>query len=209
VLQLWHEYSIPADFEKQKEIIRTLRKWIQQLEKDGLIVGFAFDHYFSNPTVPDELRIRFEYKDEQNRENVESQLETQVKKILPTYVKQERIWDSDYHTLQAYEFGSRCAFLAWELIEQGRFPQEYFSRFVIGTTADGVFVGYKVPFEFQAHFNHGVMNSLGIPKAPDERLIQISHLMDSTNSKSKEELIQWLQNNYRGFVIIPKPQPKL
>lgn len=209
-MQLWHEYSIPADFEKQKETIRALRKWIQQLEKGGLIVGFAFDRYFSNPTVPDELRVRFEYKDEQNRENVESQLEIEVKRLLPSYAKQERIWDSDYHTLQAYEFGSRCAFLAWELIEQGLFPQEYFSPFVIGITKEvGVFVANQIPFEFQAHFNHGVMNSLGTRKAPEERLIHISHLMDSTNSKSKEELIQWLQNNYVGFAIIPKTQPKL
>jgi hypothetical protein len=194
---LWHEYSIPADFEKQKEIIRALRRWIQQLEKDSLIVGFAFDHYSSNPTVPDELRIRFEYNDEQNRDMIESQLETEVKKSLTNYVKQERVWGldtTDRNILQAYEFGSRCAFLAWELIEQGRFPQQYFSRPVIGATQKGVAVN-QVPFLFQAHFNHGVMNSLGIPKAPDELLIHINNLMDSTNSKSKEELIQWLQNN--------------
>jgi|GEM_PF-1175196 hypothetical protein len=197
---LWHEYPIPTDYEKQKEVIRSLRKWILQLEKDNLIVGFAFDHYFSNPDVPDELRIRFEYKDEHNRESVESELETEVKKLLPTYVKKEQIWGSDTtdrHILQAYEFGSRCAFLAWELIEQGRFPQLYFSRAVIGQTQDGL-IAHKVPIEFQTHFNHGVMNSLGIPKVPDEREIHLNNLMDSTNSKTKQELINWLQANVRG-----------
>lgn len=196
---LWHEYPIPADFVKQKEIIRDLRKWIQQLEKDNLIVGFAFDHYFLNPGVPDELRIRFEYKDEQNRESVESQLETEVKKILQSYVKHERTWGSDTtdrHILQAYEFGSRCAFLAWELVEEGRFQDLYFSQAVVGRTNEGIPVINPVPFEFQAHFNHGVMNSLGIPKSPDERVIHISHLMDSTKSKTKQELAKWLLENF-------------
>jgi hypothetical protein len=44
VENLWHEYPIPADFNKQKEIIRKLREWIQQLENADLIVGFAFSH---------------------------------------------------------------------------------------------------------------------------------------------------------------------
>ena len=131
---MWHEYPIPADFDKQKEIIRKLRTWIEQLENDNLIVGFAFNHYFQvppNPNEPDELKVRFQYRDEQNRDIVESKLENEVKKLLPNYVKQERKWGSDTtdrHVLQAYEFGSRCAFLAWEQIENGRFPEDYFYR---------------------------------------------------------------------------------
>lgn len=193
---LWHEYPIPTHFEKQKEIIRKLRKWIQQLEKDNFIVGFAFNHYSSNPDVPDELRIRFEYTDEQNRENVEAQLETEVKKMLPSYVRKKHTWDSDGYILQAYELGSRCAFLAWELVENGRFPEIYFSRTCVGLPQGG-FRFDPIPSEFQFHFNHGVMNSLGIPKFPDEFSTHINNLMDVTKSKTKEELIKWLQENLR------------
>ena len=199
---MWHEYPIPADFNKQKEIIRKLRNWIQQLENDNLIDGFAFNHYFQvpqNPNEPDELRVRFQYSNEQNREIVESKLENEIKKLLPNYVKQERNWGSDTtdrHVLQAYEFGSRCAFLAWEQIENGRFPEGYFSQASILQSAGGV-VAKRIPMQFQAHFNHGVMNSLGIPKNPDERAIHIKILMDSTNSRTKQELINWLQTNLK------------
>ena len=201
---MWHEYPIPADFNKQKEIIRKLREWIQQLENADLIVGFAFSHYYQdpqNPNIPDELRVRFQYSDEQNREIVESELETQVRELLPSYVQEERAWGSgasDRHVLQAYEFGSRCAFLAWELIENGRFPESYFSQASVLKSSRGV-VAKKVPMEFQTHLSHGVMNSLGIPKTPDERAILIRNLMDSTNSKTKEELISWLQKRWIDF----------
>jgi hypothetical protein len=197
---LWHEYQIPADFEKQKEIIKQLRKWMQQLEKDKFIIGLAFNHYFQfppNPKEPDELRIRFEYSDEKHREHVEKELEREVKKLLPSYVKKEREWDSPHHILQAYEFGSRCAFLARELIENKRFPEEYFSRFCVGENEKGI-IAKQIPLEFQTHFNHGVMNSLSIPKYPDEILVHINNLMDSTNSKTKQELIKWLQGNLKG-----------
>ena len=201
---MWHEYPIPADFNKQKEIIRKLKEWIQQLEDADLIVGFAFNHYYSDqqdPNAPDELRVRFQYSDEQNREIVESELETQVRELLPSYVQEERAWGSgasDRHVLQAYEFGSRCAFLAWELIENGRFPESYFSQASVLKSSRGV-VAKKVPMEFQTHLSHGVMNSLGIPKTPDERAILIRNLMDSTNSKTKEELISWLQKRWIDF----------
>lgn len=199
---MWHEYPIPADFNTQKEIIRKLKDWIQQLENDNLIDGFAFNHYFQilpNPNEPDELRVRFQYSDEQNRDMVESELENEVKKFLPNYVKQERNWGSDTtdsHVLQAYEFGSRCAFLAWEQIENGRFPEHYFSQASILKGAGGV-VAKRIPIEFQTHFNHGVINSLGIPKNPDERAIHIKNLMDLTNSRTKQELIKWLQKNLK------------
>jgi hypothetical protein len=199
VKYLWYEYPIPADFEKQKEIIKQLRKWMQQLEKGKFIVGYAFNHYFQippNPKEPDELRIRFEYSDEKHREYVEKELEREATKFLPNYVKKERKWDSPQHILQAYEFGSRCAFLAQELIESNRFPKEYFSRFYVGENENGI-IARQIPAEFQIHFNHGVMNSLSIPKYPDEKLVHINNLMDSTNSKTKQELIEWLQNNLK------------
>jgi hypothetical protein len=198
---LWYEYPIPADFDKQKEIIRKLRNWIQQLENRDLINGFAFNHYFQvppNPNEPDELRVRFQYSDERNRNLVESELENEVEKLLLDYVKPEKNWSSgimDRHILHAYEFGSRCAFLAWEQIENGRFSEDYFAQASILKTAKGV-VAKRIPMEFQTHFIHGVMNSLGIPKNPDERAILIRNLMDSTNSRTKQELINWLQTKW-------------
>ncbi len=89
---MWHEYPVPASFGKQREIIRKLRPWIQSVEEEKMVVGYAFDHYFNNPNEPDELRIRFEYSDEKNKETIESQLEQEVKKSLPDYLNQERIW---------------------------------------------------------------------------------------------------------------------
>jgi hypothetical protein len=204
VKRLWHEYPIPADFSKQKEIIRKLRKWIQHLENANLIVGFSFNHYYQdplNPNEPDELRIRFQYNVEQNRKSVESALQSQVEKLLPNYEQQERSWDSeaaDSHVLKAYEFGARCAFLAWEQIENGRFPESYFDQASILKSASGV-VAKRIPLEFQTHVNHGVMNSLGIPKSPDERAILIRNLMNSTDSATKQELINWLQKKWLEF----------
>ena len=199
---MWFEYPIPADFNKQKEIIRKLRNWIQQLEYHRLIEGFAFNHYYQaspNQNEPDELRVRFEYRNERSRAIVESKLEKEIKKLLPNYVKQARNWGSDTtdrHVLQAYEFGSRCAFLAWQQIEKGRFPEEYFAQASIVQGKAGV-AAKRTPLEFQTHFNHGVMNSLGIPKNPDERAIHIQNLMYSTNSRTKQELINWLQTNIK------------
>ena len=201
---MWHEYPIQADFDKQKEIIRKLKSWIQQLENDNFIDGFAFNHYFQipqNPNEPDELRIRFQYSNKQHRDIVESELENEVKKLLPNYVQEERNWISDAtgsHVLQAYEFGSRCAFLAWEQIENGRFPEDYFAQASILASASGV-VAKRIPMEFQTHFNHGVMNSLGIPRNPDERAILLRNLMNSTNSRTKQELINWLQTKWIEF----------
>ena len=201
---MWHEYPIPADFDKQREIIRALRSWIQQLENSRLIDGFAFNHYYhdpQNPNEPDELRVRFQYSYEQNRERVEVELENEVKKLLPNYVKQVREWGSDAtesHVLQAYELGSRCTFFAWEQIDAGRFPESYFAQASVLKTPRGV-VAKRIPLEFQTHFNHGVMNSLGIPKNPDERAILIKNLMNSTNSSTKKELIKWLQKKWIGF----------
>ena len=127
---MWHEYLIPTDFENQKRIIRALREWIQQLERDGLVSGFAFNHYYT-PEGLSELGVRFQYSSEQNREQVENQLNAEVKRTLPNYVLQEREWGldtTDRHILQAYELGSRWAFLAWQLIEDGRLPAEYFLK---------------------------------------------------------------------------------
>jgi hypothetical protein len=198
---VWYEYQIPADFSHQKEIIKKLRKWIQQLENLDLIVGFSFNHYVqdpSNPNEPDELVIRFQYSNQRNREIVESELEKAAERFLPNYDPQESDWGSpiaESHMLQAYEFGSRCAFLAWEEIENGRFPERYFNQASILKSARGA-VAKRVPLEFQTHFSHGVINSLGIPKNPDETAILIRNLMNATNSRTKQDLIKWIQTKW-------------
>ena len=198
---MWYEYPIPADFSNQKVIIRKLRKWIQQLENLDLIVGFSFNHYVqdsSNPNEPDELIIRFQYSDQRNREIVESDLEKAVERFLPNYVPQESDWGSpiaESHILQAYEFGSRCAFLAWEEIENGHFPESYFNQASILKSARGA-VAKRAPLEFQTHLSHGVINSLGIPKNPDERAILIRNLMNATNTRTKQDLIKWIQTKW-------------
>lgn len=109
---MWREYRIPANYEKQKEIIRKLRKWILGLEEPRkLIRGFAFDYYSNLHNEPDTLRLRFDYENTNNQEKVKKELIFEVKQILPEYSLQEQNWDSEKGILEAYEFGSRCAFL--------------------------------------------------------------------------------------------------
>jgi len=196
---MWYEFPIPTDSKKQREIIRQLRKWIESLESRGIVQGFAFDHY--SPPDPESLNIRFDCADEDNLKTVRKELQNEVKKLLPNYVlERERLWDagkSPEQVYRAYEFGSRCAFLAWKLIECGRFPEEYFSNFFIGEDDKGTIVK-KIPCEFQTHFNHGVMNSLGISKYPNEALIHVKILKNSTRFKNKQELINWMEKPLRG-----------
>jgi hypothetical protein len=87
---------------------------------------------------------------------------------------------------------------AWRLIENERFPELYFSSACIGKTENG-FIFNQIPYDFQIHFNHEVMNSLGTPKVPTEQIIHINHMIDSTRSKSKKELIDWLQRHLPEF----------
>ncbi len=193
---MWHEYPIQSNFERQKEIIRGLRAFIERLETDNIIVGYCFDHYFSIPDVPDELRIRFQYSTEDNRTQVENLLQIEVRRFLVDYTVQEREWGTDTtdrHVLQAYEFGSRCAFLAWRLVENGRFRELLFSNAIAGQNENGSWRFNQVPLEFQIHFNHGVMNSLGVCKVPTEQLIHLNHLMDSSGCHTKQALIEYIQ----------------
>ena len=188
---MWHEYPIQSNYEQQKQIIRALRTFIERLESENLITGYCFDHYSSNPNEPDELRIRFQYANEDNRQEVENQLQTEVRRLLPDYVIEEQQWGNDTtdrHVLQAYEFGSRCAFLCWRLIENGRLSDTYLANALAGTNDKGL-IFRRIPLEFQEHFNHGVMNSLGILKEPTEKIIHINNLIDVSQCKSKKELI--------------------
>ena len=203
---MWYEFQISTDPEKQRQIIRQLRNWIENLESRGIVQGFAFDHYFP---IPEALHIRFDCVDENNLKTVRKELENEVKKYLPTYVlPPDRLWDDGKNTEQvyrAYEFGSRCAFLAWKLIESGRFPEEYFSDFWL--KENGKDVGAKKsPFEFQFHFTHGLINSLGISKYPNEAFLHsrlLSCILTQCNIiRSKGELADLIAEKH-ALEIIP------
>ena len=187
---MWLEYRISADFERQKQIIRQLRTWIENIERQGLIRGFAFDHYFGRPDAQDDLRVRFDYPNEENL-TVRDGLRDAVRPLVPNYLPQGRAWESNEEVLKAYEFGSRCAFLLWEKINQGRYPENYLSNFVTVQSDQNAF--RLVSFNFQFHFNHGVMNSLGVPKAPNEQWIHLLALIESTRSHNPEELCSWIR----------------
>jgi hypothetical protein len=114
-----------------------------------------------------------------------------VRPLIPNYLPQGRAWESNEEVLKAYEFGSRCAFLLWEKINQGRYPENYLSNFVTVQNNQNAF--RLVPFNFQFHFNHGVTNSLGVPKTPNEQWIHLLGLIESTHSHNPEELCNWIR----------------
>ena len=195
---MWYEYPIPANPQKQREIIRKLRKWIENLETRGIIRGFAFNHY----STPETLNVRFDCVDKENLKTVRKELEQEVKKMLPNYVLEERLWDAGKtpeHVLKAYELGSRCAFLFWELAEKGRFLEEFTSSFVEWSESGYDVPNYSVPLLFQYCFSHGVMNSLGISKQPNEQLIHLALLIESTRSSSPQELCRWIEKQPKQF----------
>ena len=199
---LWYEYPIPADYEKQREIIRQLRKWMQSLESRGIVEGFAFNHYYP---VSGTLNVRFDCVDEEKLKIIRKELEDEVRKFVPNYISEEneRLWNggkTPEPILKAYEFGSRCAFLFWELVERGRFSEEFASSFL--QWIDSTHYKYtttSIPFRFQFHSSHGIMNSLGIPKAPNEQLIHLAALIESTKSSTPQELCEWIKNNSMLF----------
>jgi hypothetical protein len=203
---LWYEYPIPADYETQKRIIRQLRKWIQSLETRGVVQGFAFNHYFPNPA---NLNIRFDCTDDR-LDTIKKELEQEVKKFIPNYVVQERLWDggrSPEHVYKAYELGTRCTFLFWDLVEKGRFPEAFISDFLRWLDPNHYAIGNPNAFEFQSCFNHGVMNSLGISKTPNEQLIHLGSLIESTKSTSPEQLLEWVKSQFPIF-FPRKPEDK-
>lgn len=174
------------DFEKQKQIIMLLKEWIEDLEKRELVKGFAFNHYFNLPNEPDALRLRFDFPNEEKRETVKKELEEKVKHLFPNCMFKELEWTSPNEgELEAYEFGSRCAFLFWDLVKKERLKAGYISDFEITKT--------DPPWVFQQCFNHGVMNSLGISKVPNELKIHIAQLVEATKSKTITELVDGLK----------------
>lgn len=160
---MWHQFAIPSDSEGQKNIIRNLRTWIQSLENNGTIEGYAFNHYQNT------LNIRFDCSDE-NLIRVQTELTTQLEKLEITCELNETEWTGQEHVRRAMEFGSRCAFLFFELLENGRFSEDYISNIM---NRD------PIPYQFQYCMNHGLMNSLGIPKLPNELLIHLYILDES------------------------------
>lgn len=183
---MWYEYTIPVDFELQKLIIRKLRKWIQDLEKDGFVKGFAFDHYVNDPDRGTAIYIRFDYPpNRETQDKVKKELVDEVRKVIHDYELKEAPWSSKTEgELEAYEFGSRCAFLFWDLVERGRLKEKYVSDFYPLSAETWT------PFVFQWCFNHGVMNSLNIPKIPNEQIIHLKALMESTKTKNIKKLFQ-------------------
>ncbi len=188
---MWIEYSIPANFERQKEIIKQLRTRIESAEARGLVRGFAFDHYSGQEGVPDDLRIRFDYPNEANPE-VENELRDRVKEFIQDYTPHGTHWDSREEILKGYEFGSRCAFLFWKLVQSGRFPEGYLSDYLVTFDANRFGIS-QIPFNFQTHFYHGLMNSLGVPKQPNELLLHLLALVESKHFHSQDEFCAWIR----------------
>lgn len=190
---MWIEYPIFVNFGTQKEVIRHLKNWIQNLEERDLIHGFAFNHYFNNPNEPDSLRIRFDYETEENRERVETELLNEVGALVNNYALEHREWTGTDEILKAYEFGSRCTFLLWEKIEEGRIPETYLADYVIHENQ--VLRGFRiVPLQFQFHFSHGTMNSCGVHKRPNEQWLRLLALIESTGSQNTDQLCQWIRH---------------
>ena len=189
---MWIEYSIPATFDRQKQIIRHLRTWIESIDEQGLVRGFAFDHYSGQEGIQDDLRVRFDYPNEANPD-LENELRTRVKEFIPDYSPHGTPWDTNEEILKGYEFGSRCAFLFWKMVEKGRFPEEYLSDYLVHLT-DPTRSGLRtVPFNFQSHFYHGLMNSLGVLKQPNELLLHLIAIIESKHFHSQEELFEWIR----------------
>lgn len=201
---MWYEYPIPADYEKQREIIRQLRKWIERLESRGIVEGYAFNHYYPTSAT---LNLRFDCSDKKKLEIVREELNKGVKQFIPNYdaEKSERLWDAGKtpeHIYKAYEFGTRCVFLFWELVEKGRFKEEFADNFLQWINSNQYrFNPSSIPFVFQWCFSHGVMNSLGVSKIPNEQLLHLAALIESTKSSSPQELYEWIKNQ-------PTPYPK-
>ena len=188
---MWFEYLIPTDAREQAIIIRGLRLWIIALEERGLITGYAFNHYHDNPPNLDELRIRFEYANEDSITYVESELQIEVEKFIPDFKLVKRSWNKECpeSNRRAYEFGSRCAFLLWDLIEKGRIKQSWVSDFWPVLTEKKL-----VPLDFQQSVNHALWNSLSVPKKPNELFIHLFLFIQLAELHNMDELKEWIGN---------------
>lgn len=179
---VWYQIQIQVNINEQMKLIHEMKDWIKDLEQRKIIDGYAFNHYL------DDLSIRFNCTEEQF--NI---IKKEVIKVLHKYgyKKEPRfdIWGGENHILQAYEFGSRCTFLIWDLIEKERIPQNYLSNFYRENDI------LQIPFQFQQHFSHGLMNSLGIHKYPNEQILHLTSLFEYTKSKNIDELYKKLKQD--------------
>ena len=177
---MWYQIHIQKNVNEQMKLIREMKDWIKELEQRKIIDGYAFNHYFGQAS-DDHLSIRFNCNEEQF-----NAIKKEIMRVLPQYsLKKEPkfdIWSGENHILQAYEIGSRCAFLIWDLIEKERIPQNYLSNFYRENNI------LQIPFQFQQHFSHGLMNSLGIYKYPNEQILHLTLLFECMKSKNIDEL---------------------
>jgi hypothetical protein len=202
---MWYEYLIPANSQEQSRIIQTLRLWITGLEERGLIVGFAFNHYYSHPPDRDELRIRFEYSNDNYILKVEGEFQGKIREFIRDYVVEKRIWNegtTPENVLRAYEFGSRCAFLLWKQIEGGKIKDIWMSDFIPFSNPEQI-----AAFDFQQSVNHGLWNSLLVHKSPNELMIHLFLLIQYAELHDMKELRNWLETNIQACEYFLKFTP--
>lgn len=137
---LWVEYRISANLDKQKQIIQNLKGWIEEMEERELIQGYAFNHYTRPSTT---LNIRFDLE-KQNLSQVEEELKRNLRQLGESDDIQRRDWPGDEYVRRAYEIGSRWAFV---FMNSNRVPQN---------------LTQSQSFNFYCLLVHGVLNSLGM-----------------------------------------------
>lgn len=201
---MWVEYPILTDSDKQLKIAKQLRRWVQTLERRNMIKGYAFDFY-SGKGRTEYLGLRLDYVDEGSKLEVEEELPKKLTKFN-IEMPEPRGWAETVPEVvrRAYEFGSRCAYLFLELVERGRFQEVYTSSSIHRFNENHLGIN-EVPFLFQWHFNHGVMNSLGISKYPNEAIVHFLHLIDATDAKKPEQLCDWIQTTWAKLPLQEKP----
>ena len=186
-IMMWHQFSIKANINLQTELIRGLKKWITELEERKIISGFAFNHYFKDE-IDDHLAIRFECSKKQC-EIIKKEMLEVLSKLDYNQKPELDIWKGENHILHAYEVGSRCTFLIWDLIDKGRISNNYLSNFYTKNKL------HQIPSLFQTHFFHGLMNSLRIHKYPNEQILHLISLLEWTKSKNINELYKNLSSD--------------
>lgn len=143
---MWVSYIFRADIIRQKEMVKRLKPIIEALEREGLIDGFNFNHYYFTPPKPeDHLALRLSYPDLERKSLVEEKLR------LEGFKWEEQSYREKEEIKKAYELGSRFVFLFLNSINGGKIEEKLLKN-----------------KEFLLHMLHGICNSLSIPSVPDE-----------------------------------------
>jgi len=80
------------------------------------------------------------------------------------------------------------------MVERGRFPDEFLSNYLNLIDATH-FAGFRpLPFNFQSHFYHGVMNSLGVREEPNELFLHAFAIIECKHFHSSDELCAWIRS---------------